>query len=132
MRFVTLICFLFVHATQVEKVVLTGSGDKTIRMWSISDGACLKTFEGHTGSVLRAVFATACSQVLSSGADGLVKLWNVASAECVNTFDVHEDKIWALAAGGTHERLLATGSADAAVVIWEDSTVADTREQVRM
>lgn len=38
-------------------------GDKTIKLWSLSDSSCLRTLEGHTASVLRACFVTAGTQV---------------------------------------------------------------------
>ena len=38
-------------------------GDKTVRLWALADGTCLKTFEGHTASVLRVHFLTAGTQV---------------------------------------------------------------------
>lgn len=44
-------------------LVVVSAGDKTIKLWSISDGACLRTFEGHGASVLRACFATVGTQV---------------------------------------------------------------------
>lgn len=79
----------------------------------------MKTFEGHTSSVLRASFLTRGTQFVSSGmklsgtyfalsinlmafminlidvsgADGLVKLWTVKSNECIATYDNHEDKV---------------------------------------
>ncbi len=40
-----------------------GSGDKTLRLWALADGTCLKTFEGHTASVLRLNFLSAGTQV---------------------------------------------------------------------
>lgn len=48
-----------------------------MRLWSLTDGACLRTLEGHLASVLRLDFLSAGSQLLSAGADGLVKLWSV-------------------------------------------------------
>lgn len=33
--------------------VLTGSGDKTVKLWSLADYTCLRTFEGHTNTVLK-------------------------------------------------------------------------------
>ncbi|CAK7274060.1 U3 small nucleolar RNA-associated protein 13 [Sporothrix epigloea] len=33
--------------------ILTGSGDKTVKLWSLADYTCLRTFEGHTNSVLK-------------------------------------------------------------------------------
>ena len=67
-------------------------------MWSLADGTCLRTLEGHTSSVLALSFVSAGTQLLSTGSDGLLKLWSVKTSECLNTFDEHEDKVWALAA----------------------------------
>ena len=60
------------------------AGDKTVRLWSLADGACLRTFEGHLASVLRLDFLSAGTQILSAGADGLIKLWSVRmSGRCL-------------------------------------------------
>ncbi len=37
-------------------LVLTGSGDKTVKIWSLTDYTCLRTLEGHTNSVLKVVW----------------------------------------------------------------------------
>lgn len=47
----------------VDQAVATASGDKTLRLWALADGTCLKTFEGHTASVLRLNFLSAGTQV---------------------------------------------------------------------
>jgi len=47
------------------QVLLSCSGDKTLKLWSVQDGSCLRTLEGHTASVLRAAWATAGTQVCS-------------------------------------------------------------------
>ena len=75
------------------RMVVTGSGDKSVKLWSLTDYSCLKTFEGHTNSVLKAVWLTGGLQVASSGGDGLVKVWDVKSGECNATLDNHEDKV---------------------------------------
>lgn len=78
---------------RTERVLATGSGDKTVKLWSLDDFSCVKTFEGHTNSVLRIDFLTAGMQMISTASDGLVKLWNVKEEECVATMDNHEDKV---------------------------------------
>jgi U3 small nucleolar RNA-associated protein 13 len=56
-----------VEFSPVEQCVMTSSGDRTIKIWSVADGLCLKTFEGHTSSVLRASFLSRGTQVVSCG-----------------------------------------------------------------
>lgn len=45
--------------------VVTASGDGTVKLWAIGDLSCIKTFEGHTNSVLKAVFLTRGMQIAS-------------------------------------------------------------------
>ncbi|TFY59355.1 hypothetical protein EVJ58_g5826, partial [Rhodofomes roseus] len=104
-----------------ERVLATGSGDKTVKLWSLDDFTCLKTFEGHTNSVLRVDFVNAGMQLVSSASDGLVKLWNVRDEECVSTMDNHEDKVWALAVS-QDESMIVSGAADSVVTFWQDCT----------
>ncbi|PWY93658.1 small nucleolar ribonucleo protein complex subunit [Aspergillus sclerotioniger CBS 115572] len=100
-------------------MIATGSGDKTIKIWSLSDYSCLLTFEGHTNSVLKVIWLpppdlsnkedeedealahNASSQlrplVASAAADGLVKVWSPYTGELETTLDNHEDRVWALA-----------------------------------
>jgi U3 small nucleolar RNA-associated protein 13 len=82
-----------VRFSRAERVLATGSGDKTVKLWSLEDFSCVKTFEGHTNSVLRIDFINAGMQLVSAGSDGLVKLWNVRDEECLSTMDNHDDKV---------------------------------------
>lgn len=88
-------------------MVVTGSGDKTVRIWSLNDYTCLRTFEGHTNSVLKVLWLPVPKtsgrrgergvQVASAAGDGLVKVWDAQSGECATTLDNHIDRVWALA-----------------------------------
>lgn len=101
-------------------VVATGSGDKTVKIWSLSDYSCLLTFEGHTNSVLKVIWlpppqlstggdkegkdeitarhaAAVRPLVASAAADGLVKIWSPYTGELETTLDNHTDRVWALA-----------------------------------
>ncbi|KAF5368320.1 hypothetical protein D9758_002172 [Tetrapyrgos nigripes] len=111
-----------------ERVLATGSGDKTVKLWNLDDFTCVKTFEGHTNSVLRVDFLNAGMQLVSSASDGLVKLWNVRDEECIATMDNHEDKVWALAVS-TDERTIVSGAADSVVTFWEDCTEEEQKEK---
>ena len=59
-----------------SQTFISGSRDKTIKLWNIHNGNALHTFEGHTGLV-RAL-ATMDSQTFISGsADKTIKRWNL-------------------------------------------------------
>lgn len=111
-------------------VVLTGSGDKSIKLWSLSDYTCIRTFEGHSNSVLKTAWLNMDArqeqtktpvQFVSAGGDGLVKVWNANSGETECTLDNHEDRVWALA---IHPKTntIVSGSGDSTVTFWKDTT----------
>ncbi|EAU92527.1 U3 small nucleolar RNA-associated protein [Coprinopsis cinerea okayama7 len=117
-----------VRFCRTNRVLATGSGDKTIKLWSLDDFACIKTFEGHTNSVLRVDFFNAGMQLVSTASDGLVKVWGIQDEECVATLDNHEDKVWALAIT-PDEGTVVSGGADSMVTFWEDCTEETELEQ---
>ncbi|KAF8588517.1 U3 small nucleolar RNA-associated protein [Ramaria rubella] len=117
-----------VRFSKTDRVLATGSGDKTIKLWGLDDFTCIKTFEGHTNSVLRVDFINEGQRLLSSASDGLVKLWDVRREECMATMDNHEDKVWALAVSADESTVVSAG-ADSVVTFWQDSTEEVEREK---
>ncbi|OHW91587.1 U3 small nucleolar RNA-associated protein [Colletotrichum incanum] len=111
-------------------VVLTGSADKTVKIWSLNDYTCIRTFEGHSNSVLKVVWLNMPKpegkgkkqvQFASAGSDGLVKVWDANSGETETTLDNHEDRIWALAMNSA-DNTIVSGDGDSIVTLWKDTT----------
>lgn len=110
-------------------LILTGSGDKTVKVWSLSDYTCLRTFEGHSNSILKVAWLNQHTegdkskrvQFASAGGDGLVKVWDVNSGETETTLDNHEDRVWALAVH-PDTNMIVSGSADSTVTFWKDTS----------
>lgn len=47
----------------VEQTIATASADKTVKLWALKEGSCLRTLEGHTASVLRLLHINSGKQV---------------------------------------------------------------------
>ncbi|KAF2876840.1 WD40-repeat-containing domain protein [Massariosphaeria phaeospora] len=113
-------------------LIATGSGDKTVKIWNLSDYSCLLTLEGHSNSVLKLAWLPyrpfdardkRGPQVASAAGDGLVKIWDSSSGEAMTTLDNHTDRVWALAAHPTAGALIS-GGGDSVITFWEDTTTA--------
>lgn len=111
-------------------LIATGSGDKTVKIWSLADYSCLLTLEGHSNSVLKLSWLPyrpvdardkRGPQVASAAGDGLVKIWDSLSGEAMTTLDNHTDRVWALAAHPTTGALVS-GGGDSVITFWEDTT----------
>ncbi|KAI8936051.1 hypothetical protein NX059_007552 [Plenodomus lindquistii] len=111
-------------------LIATGSGDKTVKVWSLADYSCLLTLEGHSNSVLKLAWLPyhpvdtrdkRGPQLASAAGDGLVKIWDSASGETMTTLDNHTDRVWALVAHPTSGALVS-GGGDSVITFWEDTT----------
>jgi WD40 repeat protein/serine/threonine protein kinase len=58
--------------------LVTGSWDTngSIRLWDVASRLCVRTFLGHTGGVMRALFSKDNKLVISCGVDQLIKIWD--------------------------------------------------------
>ncbi|KAI4171303.1 MAG: hypothetical protein LQ343_004380 [Gyalolechia ehrenbergii] len=117
-------------ASSRHGLILTGSGDKTVKIWSLRDYSCLRTMEGHTNSVLKVLWMPLLSspeqskrpvQIVSAGGDGLVKIWDANTGEPACTLDNHTDRIWALTVDPSTNTLVS-GGGDSVVTFWKDTT----------
>ncbi|HEY7420121.1 MAG TPA: serine/threonine protein kinase, partial [Ktedonobacteraceae bacterium] len=66
-----------------------GSADLTLKLWEVSSGRCLSTFEGHTDSVTSVCLSADGRFALSGSADKTLKLWEGASGRCLDTLTGH-------------------------------------------
>ena len=54
-----------VNFSPFEKLLASGSGDSLIKVWNLTDGTCLNTFEGHLSSVLKINWISLGLQIVS-------------------------------------------------------------------
>src|SRR3984893_19098576 len=65
--------------------VLSGGWDNTLKLWDLTAGRLLRTFEGHSGSVTSVVFSPDGARTLSGSHDGTLKLWDAVTGALIRT-----------------------------------------------
>lgn len=66
---------------------LSGSWDKTLRLWDLNAGTTTRRFVAHTKDVLSVAFSADNRQIVSGSRDKSIKLWNTL-AQCKYTVTV--------------------------------------------
>ena len=62
--------------------LVSGSHDKTVKLWDVQTGGVVKTFYGHTRWVLSVSISADHTMIASGSRDKAVHLWNIQTEEC--------------------------------------------------
>jgi len=72
---------------------LSGSWDKTLRLWDLNAGVTTRRFVGHTKDVLSVAFSADNRQIVSGARDNSIKLWNTLGV-CKYTINEENHTEW--------------------------------------
>jgi predicted Zn finger-like uncharacterized protein len=100
------------------RFALSGSADKTLRLWEVASGKCLRLFQGHTEWVTAVCLSRDGRQALSGSADKTLRLWEVVSGKCLSTFGEHTKWVAAVALCPDGRHALSAGG-DGLLNLWE-------------
>jgi mono/diheme cytochrome c family protein len=103
---------------------LSGSGDRTVRLWDMGTGRQRQCFTGHTEEVLSVAFAPDGRRALSGGRDRTVRLWDVRNGKELRRLTGHTDRVSCVAFSPDGRRVLS-GSWDGTVRLWDADTGAE-------
>jgi WD40 repeat protein len=101
--------------------VLSGSADRTLRLWDRASGSEGLCFRGHTQMVLDGDISPDGRRVVSTGADGTLKIWNVETGDQVLTLAGHNGWVTSAAFSPDGKRI-ASGGSDHTVRVWDTSS----------
>lgn len=71
-----------VAATRDGRIGLTGSEDRTVRVWDLNSGHCIAILEGHTGTVQAVSVTPDGSRAISCSDDGTIRVWDLRNGVC--------------------------------------------------
>ena len=97
--------------------VASGSYDNTVKLWDVTSGSELRTFEGHSNWVRSVSFSPDGTKV-ASGSYPEVKLWDVTSGECLQTLEGHSYAVESVSFSPDGTKV-ASGSVDKTVKLWD-------------
>uniref|UniRef100_A0A6B2KVX3 TROVE domain-containing protein n=1 Tax=Arcella intermedia TaxID=1963864 RepID=A0A6B2KVX3_9EUKA len=96
-----------------DKLIVVGMWNSEVKLISITTGQVVRTFTGHSKSVVSVAFSNDNREIISASRDGNIFLWNITTG----------DKIADLSSGGGVIKSLSVGSEDMVVSGWEDGTL---------
>ncbi|HEX3355946.1 MAG TPA: hypothetical protein VHS31_03100, partial [Tepidisphaeraceae bacterium] len=100
------------------KILASGGGDKTVKVWETRSGRLLHTLEGHQHAVLSVAFDPQGEILASGGGDKTIKFWEVRNGKLLRTLEGHQEKVYSVTFD-PRGMMLASGSVDKTVKLWE-------------
>ena len=94
-------------------VLITGSYDRTVRVWNLETGVELHCLKGHERAVRALQFDEA--KLITGSMDRTLKVWDWRSGKCIRTLTGHSEGVVSL---NFDSNVLASGSVDSTIKVW--------------
>ncbi|KAJ3387465.1 hypothetical protein HDU80_000156 [Chytriomyces hyalinus] len=104
-----------------NRTIVSGSHDKTVKVWDVQKGTCRQTLKGHSHEVTAVAIGPDSRTIVSGSHDKTVKVWDMQKGTCMQTLkglDGHSDKVTAVAIS-PDGRYIVSGSHDKTVKVWD-------------
>ncbi|ETO05253.1 hypothetical protein RFI_32143 [Reticulomyxa filosa] len=97
---------------------MSGSNDKTIRLWNALTGEMLQILEGHKHHISSVQFSPDGSKIVSGSWDKTVRLWDTLSGKQLQVLEGHTSitSFVQFSPGGS---IIASGSYDNTIRLWD-------------
>ncbi len=100
--------------------IVSGSLDKTLKIWDADTGKCLHTLQGHDENVT-CVAVLPNGNIVSGSWDKTLKVWDAGTSKCLHTLRGHSENVMCVAVLPNGN--IVSGSRDKTLKIWD---TADT------
>ncbi|MBN1139102.1 MAG: hypothetical protein JXM73_21155 [Anaerolineae bacterium] len=101
--------------------VVTGSSDKTLRVWNLETGEMLRVLRGHQGKVCGVVTTPDGTRAVSASTDGTLRVWDLETGQCVRLLEGHSDALRAVVVSPDGHRAISA-SEDETLRVWDLAT----------
>ena len=121
--FISLTALLSGMLNAMGRFFATASRDKTIKIWDVQTGECLRGWQEdtHGYGIWSIAFSPNNRTLASVGTDQRVRLWDASTGECLNLLQGHDQGLFSVAFSPDGHRL-ASGSRDDTIKLWDVNT----------
>ncbi|KAG1673903.1 Lissencephaly-1 [Nymphon striatum] len=105
--------------------LISGSRDKTLKIWDISVGVCLFTLIGHDNWVRGVKMHPGGKFIISASDDKTLRVWDIRNKRCQKTLEAHQHFCTSLDFHKTAPYVIS-GSVDQSVKVWEFTIIVIT------
>lgn len=105
-------------ASEIDGLVLTGSRDKTARIWDARTGQVLRELVGHTDGVTSVAFNGDGKLAVTGSEDGTARVWNVSTGKSIQELQVLSSGGVTSVALSKDGRQALTGYRNSTVILW--------------
>ena len=100
-------------------LLVSGSDDKTVKLWDIQTGGVIKTFHGNTDQVRSVSISLDCTMVASGSDDKTIHIWDILTGECHCIIRKHIRCVTSIGFSPINSQLLISASHDGIVQQWD-------------
>lgn len=98
--------------------VVSGSRDRTVKIWDLEKGTCGMTLKGHNNQVNSVTITPDGQRILSGSNDRTIRIWNMLTDQCVGVLKGHAHFVKSVVVLADNKRALS-GSTDQTIKLWD-------------
>ena len=95
-------------------ILITGSYDRTVRVWNLDKGTQIHCLEGHTSAIRSLQFDEV--KLVTGSMDCTIRIWNWRMGTCLRVLEGHTEGVVCV---NFDADVLASGSVDTTIKIWD-------------
>ena len=99
------------------QTLVSGSRDKTIKVWNLHTGKLSRNFAGHSDTVETVAISADGHIIVSGSRDKTIKVWNLHTRELIRTLAGHSDQVYCVAISADGQ-IIVSGGSEETIKVW--------------
>ncbi|MBD1824182.1 hypothetical protein H6F51_17055 [Cyanobacteria bacterium FACHB-DQ100] len=100
------------------RTIVSGSSDKTIRLWNLEGNPIEQPFRGHRDDVWSVAFSPDGQMIVSGSSDKTIRLWDLEGNPIEQPFQGRNGRVWSVAFSPDGQTIVS-GSSDKTIRLWD-------------